>query len=439
MPSVELPVLAQRVEPPALAQRVEGIEPFHVMELVKRAEALRAQGRSIIHLSIGEPDYTAPAPVLRALQAAADAGATAYTAALGLEELRQAIATYLGREFGVSVDASRVLVTAGASGALLLACAALVNAGDEVLLTDPGYPCNRHFVTTFGGVARGVPMGSATRFQLDAALVRAHWTARTRGVLLASPSNPTGTSVPHDEMARIVAEVRAHGGFTIVDEIYLGLSYGADNNQPVRSALELGDDIVGIGSFSKFFHMTGWRLGWLVLPPAWVGAFEKLAQNLYICPSTLAQRAALACFGDEAMATYRDRRNQFRARRDFIVPAMRSLGFGVPVEPDGAFYVWLDASAFTDNSDAFAIDVLEATGVVLVPGKDFGVNDPARWLRLSYAASLESLQEAVARLGAWLPARGSSGGVHFGGLRTSSPQDTVAAALLEPQAGQDQS
>ena len=390
---------------PALAQRVEGIEPFHVMELVKRAEALRAQGRSIIHLSIGEPDFTAPAPVLRALQAVTDAGATAYTAALGLDQLRHAIAAYLSREFGAKVDASRVLVTAGASGALLLACAALVNAGDEVLLTDPGYPCNRHFVTAFGGVARGVPVGADTRFQLDAALVREHWSARTRGVLLASPSNPTGTSVPFDKMASIVAEVRARGGFTIVDEIYLGLSYGDGAGHAARSALELGDDIVGIGSFSKFFHMTGWRLGWLVLPPTWVGGFEKLAQNLYICPSTLAQRAALACFGDEAMATYRERRDEFRARRDFIVPAMRALGFGVPVEPDGAFYVWLDASAFTDDSDAFAIEVLEATGVVLVPGKDFGVNDPGRWLRLSYAAALESLREAVARLDAWLPKR----------------------------------
>ncbi len=385
----------------ALAHRVDGVEPFHVMELVKRAEALRAQGRSIIHLSIGEPDFTAPEPVVRALDAAARAGATAYTAALGLDDLRASIATYLNDEFDAAVDPSRVLVTAGASGALLLACAALVNPGDEVLLTDPGYPCNRHFVTTFGGVARGVPVGPATRFQLDAALVRAHWNHRTRGVLLASPSNPTGTSVPSDEMRRIVDEVRARGGFTIVDEIYLGLAYDGAR----RSALALGDDIVGIGSFSKFFHMTGWRLGWLVLPPAWVSAFEKLAQNLFICPSTLAQRAALACFGGEAMATYRARRDEFRARRDFIVPALRGLGFHVPVDPDGAFYVWLDASAFTDDTDAFSIDMLEATGVVLVPGMDFGVNDPSRWLRLSYAASLDALHEAVERLARWLPGR----------------------------------
>jgi aspartate/methionine/tyrosine aminotransferase len=294
-----------------------------------------------------------------------------------------------------------VLVTAGASGALLLACAALVNGGDAVLMSDPGYPCNRHFVSAFGGVARTVPVGPATRYQLDAALVREHWARDVRGVLLATPSNPTGTSIAFDELGRIADEARARGGFVVVDEIYLGLSY----DHAARSALAHGDDIVGIGSFSKFFHMTGWRLGWLVLPPAWVPAFEKLAQNLFICASTLAQRAALACFTPEAMAVYRARRDEFRARRDFIVPALRELGFGVPAAPDGAFYVWLDCSAFTGDSDAFAIELLEATGVALVPGKDFGVYQPERHLRLSYATDLASLREAVQRLGGWLATR----------------------------------
>ncbi len=372
------------------------------MELVKRAEAMRAAGRSIIHLSIGEPDFTAPPPVLDALERAARSGATGYTSALGLDSLREAIAGHYAKDFGVSIDPGRVLVTAGASGALMLACAALVNPGDQVLMTDPGYPCNRHFVTTFGGTACAVPVGPDTRFQLDASLVKAHWSPQVKGVLLASPSNPTGTSVPFEEMARIVDVVRERGGFTIVDEIYLGLSYGSTSP---RSALALGEDLIGIGSFSKFFNMTGWRLGWLVLPPAWIPAFEKLAQNLTICPSTLAQRAALACFGDDAMAIYRSRRDEFRARRDMIVPAMRALGFGVPVEPDGAFYVWLDCSAFSDDSDAFAIQILEATGVVLVPGKDFGVHEPHRHLRLSYATSLEKLREAVERLRVWLPQR----------------------------------
>jgi aspartate/methionine/tyrosine aminotransferase len=395
---------------PRLAPRVDRIAPFHVMELVKRAAALERGGRSIIHLSIGEPDFTAPPPVLHALARAVDDGRSGYTAALGLPALRQAIARWHGEAFGVDVDAERVLVTAGASGALLLACAALVDAGDAVLMTDPGYPCNRHFVAAFGGVARALPVGAAARFQLDAATVRAHWGDDVRGVLLASPSNPTGTSIAFDELARVVEVVRERGGFTVVDEIYLGLSH---DGAP-RSALAIGDDVVSIGSFSKFFHMTGWRLGWLVLPPAWVGAFEKLAQNLFICASAPAQHAALACFGDEAMAIYRARRDEFRARRDFIVPALRELGFGVPVTPDGAFYVWLDCSAFTDDSDRFAIELLEAAGVALVPGKDFGRHDPQRWLRLSYAAGMAQLREAVERLRRALP-RPGHGAAHGAG------------------------
>jgi aspartate/methionine/tyrosine aminotransferase len=386
---------------PPLASRLDRIEPFHVMELVKRAAALERAGRSVVHLSIGEPDFTAPPPVLQALQRAAEAGQTGYTGALGLEPLRRAIARWHGDEFGVDVDPQRVLVTAGASGALLLACAGLVEPGAAVLMTDPGYPCNRHFVTAFGGVARPVPVGAASRFQLDAATVRAQWRDDVRGVLLASPSNPTGTSIAFDELARLLDAVRERGGFTIVDEIYLGLHY----DDAPRSALALGDDVVTVGSFSKFFHMTGWRLGWLVLPAAWVGAFEKLAQNLYICASTLAQHAALACFDDEAMAIFRMRRAEFRARRDYIVPAMRELGFGVPVTPDGAFYVWLDCSAFTDDSDRFAIELLEGTGVALVPGKDFGVHEPQRWLRLSYATGMEQLREAVQRMRGWLRVR----------------------------------
>jgi aspartate/methionine/tyrosine aminotransferase len=387
---------------PALAARAALIEPFHVMELVKRADELKRAGRSIIHLSIGEPDFTAPPPVVRALQEAAASGATGYTSALGLDALREAIAAYYRREFDTPIDSSRVLVTAGASGALLLACAGLVNPGDAVLLSDPGYPCNRHFVSALNGIARPVAVDPTTRYQLDAALVDAHWRGDVRGVLLASPSNPTGTSIAFDELGRVIEVARKRGGFAIVDEIYLGLSYAG---RP-RSALAHGDDVVSIGSFSKFFNMTGWRLGWLVLPPAWVPTFEKLAQNLYICASALAQRAALACFSDDAMTIYRQRREEFRARRDFIVPAVRELGFGVPVEPDGAFYVWLDCSAFTRDSDAFAIEVLEATGVALVPGKDFGSNQPERHLRLSYATSLANLQEAVQRLQRWLPRRG---------------------------------
>lgn len=386
-----------------LAARTDRIEPFRVMELVKRAVALEQSGRSIIHLSIGEPDFTAADEVVAALKTAVDAGRTGYTAALGLQPLREAIAAHCAETAGVPVDPGRVVVTAGASGALLLACCALVDPGSRVLMTDPGYPCNRHFVSAFDGVPVALPVGPDERFQLDAARVERHWTADTRGVLLATPSNPTGTTIAFDELRRIVDAVRRRGGFTLVDEIYLDLSYGPE---PPRSALSLGEDVLVAGSFSKFFHMTGWRLGWLIVPPELVGTFEKLAQNLFICPSALAQQAALACFEPGAMARYRQRQLEFKARRDYIVPALRELGFGIPVDPDGAFYAYLDVSAFGMDSTALAGELLERAGVALVPGDDFGANEPGRYLRLSYATSMERLHEAVRRIAQWRTTRG---------------------------------
>jgi aspartate/methionine/tyrosine aminotransferase len=387
------------------ASRLDHIEPFYVMECAKAASELarspECAERPMIFLNIGEPDFTAAPLVREAAERALRDGRTQYTDATGIAPLRERIAGWYAQRHGLAIDPARIVVTAGASAALQLACLALVERGDEVLMPDPSYPCNRHFVAAADGVPVLLPASAEHRFQLDAAGVEAAWGERTRGVLLASPSNPTGTSIDPQEMGRIVQSVRARGGFTIVDEIYLGLTYG----HAPRSALALGDHVVTVGSFSKFFHMTGWRLGWLVLPPAWVAPVEKLAQNLFICASTLAQRAALACFEPEAMAVFRARRDEFRARRDFIVPAVRELGFGVPVEPDGAFYVWLDASRFTDDSDRFAIELLEATGVALVPGKDFGAHEPHKWLRLSYATDMASLREAVARMRGWLASR----------------------------------
>jgi aspartate/methionine/tyrosine aminotransferase len=376
-----------------LAARTARIAPFQVMELVKRAVALERQGHPVIHLSIGEPDFTAPEPVVAALERAVRDGRTQYTAATGLAELREAIAGDYRDRHGLVVDPARIVVTAGASAALSLACCALVDVGDEVLLTDPSYPCNRHFVAAFDGVARAVPVYADTRFQMTEALLAAHWGPRVRGTLLASPANPTGTSIPFDQLARIVDAVRSRGGFTIVDEIYLGLTYEGR----ARSALELGDDVIVTNSFSKYFHMTGWRLGWLVVPTALAPTFEKLAQNLYICASTLAQHAALACFAPESLAEFERRREAFRARRDFVVPAMREIGFGVPVTPDGAFYAWLDCSRFGDSAE-LASRLLERAAVSLVPGHDFGSNDPGRWMRLSYATERSTLQEAAARI-----------------------------------------
>src|SRR6201996_5509681 len=381
-----------------LAARVDAIQPFYVMELAKEAALLERAGRDIIHMGIGEPDFTAPEPVIEAAASALRRGVTQYTSAVGLHALREAIAGHYARFYGIDVDPARIVVTAGASAALLLACAALVDRDDEVLMPDPSYPCNRHFVAAAEGKPVLVPSGPAERFQLTANDVERLWNARTRGVLLASPSNPTGTSIAPDELRRIVEAVRARGGFTIVDEIYQGLSYGT----PPVSALSFGDDVITVNSFSKYFNMTGWRLGWLVVPPTLVDAFEKLAQNLFICASALAQHAALACFEPETIAIYEARRLEFKRRRDFIAPALESLGFTVPVMPDGAFYVYADCSqvnhAAAGDSAALTKAMLHDAGVVLVPGMDFGHYAPRSYIRLSYATAYPKLEEAVARL-----------------------------------------
>jgi aspartate/methionine/tyrosine aminotransferase len=387
-----------------LASRLNNIAPFHVMEIVKKAHALERQGRHLIHMSIGEPDFTAAPPVVEAATRAMQDGHMQYTPALGIMPLRQAIAAYYQRVYGLEIAPERIVVTAGASAALLLACAALVEAGAEVLMPDPSYPCNRHFVAAFEGVAKMIPCGPAERFQLSDAMVRQHWHAATAGVLLASPSNPTGTSIDADELRRIVASVRERGGFTIADEIYQGLSYDA----APFSALSLGQDVLVINSFSKYFNMTGWRLGWLVAPPALIPQLEKLAQNLFICPSSIAQHAAVACFSAESIAIYEARKAQFKQRRDYIVPAMRALGFVIPVMPDGAFYVYADCSALLlpgEDADQLTHAILNQAGVVVVPGLDFGAHTARQYVRVSYATSIENLREAVARMQVFFAAR----------------------------------
>jgi len=382
-----------------LASRLDHIEPFYVMECAKAAAELArspaCDDSPMIFLNIGEPDFTAPPLVRQAAEQALRAGRTQYTDATGIAPLRERIARWYGTRFGLDIAPQRIVVTAGASAALQLACLALVNRDDEVLLPDPSYPCNRHFVAAAEGVPVLVPASADDRFQLSAAGVENAWTARTRGVLLASPSNPTGTSIDPDEMRRIVAAVRARGGFTIVDEIYLGLSF---DERFGRSALAHGDDVISINSFSKYFSMTGWRLGWLVVPEALVAPIERLAQNLYICPSTVAQHAALACFEPESIAEYEQRRHEFRARRDFLVPALNELGLTVPVMPDGAFYAWADCSRHSPNSWDFVFDLMRRAHVAVTPGRDFGRHGSERHLRFSYASSMSQLHTAVERL-----------------------------------------
>ena len=378
----------------ALAARVAEIEPFHVMEVQTAARALEAAGRSVVHMEIGEPDFPTPAPIVAAAQRAIASGSIYYTSALGLPPLRAAIAQHYADHYGVSIAPDRIIVTAGSSAALLLVMALLVDRDDEILLADPGYPCTRHFVRVLEGAPVTLPVGPESNYQLSAGLIDKHWSAATRGALLASPSNPTGTTVSAEEMRKIAAVVADRGGRLIVDEIYLGLTYGA---QP-RSALAVADDAFIVSSFSKYFNMTGWRLGWLVAPERHVRDLEKLAQNLYISPPTPSQHAALACFTTETIEIVEARRREFAARRDFLVPALRELGFRIPVMPGGGFFVYADTTAFASDSAAFCRDLLQGAGVAITPGIDFGVHRASEHVRFAYTVEMSKLVDGVHRL-----------------------------------------
>jgi aspartate/methionine/tyrosine aminotransferase len=377
------------------ARRLQSIAPFHVMALLARARQLEGAGRSIVHMEIGEPDFTTPAPIVEAGIAALKSGHTHYTPALGLPALREAIARDYRQRFGVEVTPERILVTPGASGALQLLTALLIDPGSRMLMTDPGYPCNRNFVHLFDGEPQAIPVGAAQGYQLDADTLRAHWTENTVAALIASPSNPTGTVLARAGMAELHDAVRERGGHLIVDEIYQNLCYGI---KPY-TALELGDDgLFVINSFSKYFGMTGWRLGWLVAPRSYIEPLDILAQNLFLAAPTPAQYAALAAFHPDTLEILEQRREEFRERRDYLLPALRSLGFVIRREPEGAFYLYADCSRFSDDSFGFANELLETAGVAITPGIDFGSSEAGRHVRFAYTTSLEQLQLGVQRL-----------------------------------------
>ena len=398
-----------------VSARAQRVQPFYVMEMAKTAAAIAREAagsdRPMIYLNIGEPDFTAPPLVQEAAAKAIRDGNTHYTQAMGLPELRERISAWYAERFQVDVPARRIIVTAGASAALQLACLALIEAGDEILMPDPSYPCNRQFVSMAEGRAVLIPSTAAERFQLSSDKVQEAWGAHTRGVMLASPSNPTGTSIHPHELARIHAAVTERGGITLIDEIYLGLSY---EDTYSHSALALDDNIISINSFSKYFNMTGWRLGWLVVPDALVPVIEQIAQHLFICASSVSQYAALACFEPASLAEYERRRGEFKARRDWFVPQLNALGLQVPVTPDGAFYAWADCAAACDklfaarseyNSEMetpgsweLAFELMKRAHLAVTPGRDFGHADTSRYVRFSTASSMAQLHTAIERL-----------------------------------------
>ncbi|MBA4110808.1 MAG: aminotransferase [Leptothrix sp. (in: Bacteria)] len=384
-----------------ISQRAQAITPFLAMEFGKRAAALEAAGHHVVRLNLGEPDFGAPPAVRAELHRIMGSNTPLpYTGALGLPALREAIAGFYQSAHGVPISPERVVVTAGASAALLLLTAALVDPGDEVLVGDPSYPCNRQFLSGFGADVRLVPTNAASRFQLDLAAVQGHWSPRTQGLMIATPSNPTGTSVPPAELAAICHWARAHGAWRIVDEIYLNLSDvdASASGQPAQTALAFDPGACVINSFSKYFGMTGWRLGWAVVPDELVPAMERLAQNYYICAPTPAQMAALACFTPESIAVCEARRQEFAERRTLVLQGLEDIGLPVPVRPDGAFYVYIDVSGTGLNAMRFCERALDETHVALTPGDDFGACGAAQHVRLSYAASQDDLREGLARL-----------------------------------------
>jgi aspartate/methionine/tyrosine aminotransferase len=344
-----------------------------------------------VHMEIGEPDFTAPPPVVEAGVRAIRDGRTAYTATLGLDSLRHAIAGHYRSRFACEIPAARIAITSGASGGLLCVSALYVDAGDEILVPDPGYPGYRHFVRAFEGVAKTLPVSAATDFQPTLAMVRKAWGARTKGLLLGSPSNPTGTLISKDELSRIASFIAEREGVLMVDEIYQGLVYGMEP----WTAHGLPGEVVLINSFSKYFCMTGWRLGWVVLPESALRGFEKLAQHLFISAPAAAQYAAESAFHPQTLKILEQRRHEFARRRDFLVPALKKAGLSIPAEPHGAFYVYADVGR---DARAFARELLEKEAVAATPGVDFGGNGTDRYVRFAYTRSMEDLEEAARRI-----------------------------------------
>lgn len=383
------------VYPPNPAMRMADIEPFHVMEMMARAAELERQGRDIIHMEVGEPDFTTAEPIIAAGMAALRSGQTHYTLATGRSALKEAVAHWYQSRYRTEVPARRILITVGASGALQSVFWSLLNPGDEVLLGDPGYPCNQNFVRLADAVPILLPTRADNGWKLTADQVRSAISPKTRALLIASPNNPTGTVMTRDELTGIAAICRDRGVALIVDEIYSGLIY----DLPDFTACELGPEVFVINSFSKYFGMTGWRLGWVVCPETFIRPLEKLAQNLFISPPTMAQHAAEAAFLPHTIEVLEQRRQQFRQRRDFLLQELPALGFKISRVPDGAFYLFLDIRPFGLSSQQFSQHMLEHAGVAITPGIDFSQHYGNDYVRLAYTTELDRLQQAIGHIG----------------------------------------
>ena len=381
-----------------LSNRTRELSPFHVMDILAQAKALSEQGRSIIHMEVGEPDFSTADSIVSAGIEALKQGQTFYTPALGLPELREAISAYYQRKFSVQVDSERIIVTPGASGAIQLAITSLLDAGDNVLLSDPGYPCNRNIAQVLASDTVSVPVGAESYYQLNAQLAEQYWNERTRAAMVATPSNPTGTVLPLTQLRELDKCISEKGGVLIVDEIYQGLVYDSSD----YTALSVSDDCFVINSFSKYFGMTGWRVGWMVVPELYVDAIDRIAQNIFLAPPTISQHAAITALQEDTQVEHDRRRDEFKKRRDFLLPALKQIGFDIAVEPRGAFYIYANCERFTDDSFSWGKQMLDEQGVAITPGIDFGDHHANLHCRFAYTQSLPVLEQAVDKIAAFV-------------------------------------
>ncbi len=379
-----------------IAKRNESITSFIVMEILEKAHRLEREGRDIIHLEIGEPDFDTPKPIVEAGIKALKEGKTHYTPSLGIPELREKIAAFYYSYYGVEISPERVVVTSGTSGAFLLIMAAILDIGDELIFTDPGYPCYPNFARAFDATPVFVPVYEEENFEVSPERLKSALSSRTKAILIASPANPTGTLTRPE----VLKEAIEMAPFFISDEIYHGLVYEGKEH----TALEFSNDVIVINGFSKLFAMTGWRLGWLIVPEKLLKTVHKLAQNLFICPSSIAQYAALAAF-EESWSYVLEMKKKYDERRKVIVEGLRNLGFGIKSTPAGAFYVFANISRFSNDSFKFAHKILDEAGVAVTPGVDFGSNKTNHYIRFSYANSLKNIKEALRRLEEFLEER----------------------------------
>lgn len=385
--------------PKKVASRADAISPFHVMDILAQAKQLEAAGQNIIHMEVGEPDFETPQPIIEAGMNALKQGKTHYTPACGLPELREAIAGWYEQQYQVKVNAERIIVTPGASGALLLVMGALLDKQKQVLLADPGYPCNKHFARFVEGRVNSIPVDANHQYQLTSQHIEQYWDDNTAMALVASPSNPTGTVLTQQELKELAAAIASKSGHLVVDEIYHGLTYDGFH---APTALSVSDQVFVVNSFSKFFGMTGWRLGWLVVPEGYTEVMDKLAQNLFLAPTTMSQYAALAAFQPNTLAILEQRRQAFERRRNTLLPLLKDIGFSIPVTPQGAFYLYADCSALLNEQipDSMALSryLLNPAGVAITPGLDFGHHQAGSHCRFAYTRDESLLVEAAERI-----------------------------------------